>query len=138
MDAQEIEHTRRDEQQWIDRSRIESGAIPIVELRHCIGNEVRGQRLEAEDCRSVGPRFGDVVVGGLPASATARYELKQIAMQLQYEIRRELHVGGIRVDGVQDIAVSGDLLFGAVRRLGALANQIADALRRRHHTLDPV
>ena len=46
----------------------------------------------------------DVVVGGLPASATARYELKQVAMQLQHEIRRERHARAIRVDGVQNVA----------------------------------
>jgi len=42
------------------------------------------------------------------------------------------------VDGVQDVAVSRDLLFGAVRWLGSLRNQIADPLRGCHHALDAV
>lgn len=64
-------------------------------------------------------------------SCAARDELKQIAVQLPHEIRRERHVRGIRVDGVQDIVIAGDLLFGAVRGLGASGDEIADALRRR-------
>ena len=109
-----------------------------VELRHRIGHEMCRQRLEADDRRSVLSRCGDVVVGRLPASAAAGYELEQIAVQLQDEVRRELHVGEIRVDGVQYVAVSGDLLFGPVRRLSAPGHEVADALRRCHDALDSV
>ena len=98
---------------------VSRAAIPIVELRHRVGNEVWRERLEPDDRRSVRPRFGDVVVGRLPASATAGHELKQIAMQLQHETRRELHFAEIRVNRVQDITVSSELLFWAVRRLGS-------------------
>ena len=59
-------------------------------------------------------------------------------MQLKHEIRRELHAREIRVDCIQNVTVSRDLLFGAVRRFGALGNQIADPLRRGHDALDAV
>jgi hypothetical protein len=42
------------------------------------------------------------------------------------------------VNGVEDLSVAGDLLFGAVRRLGSLGYEIADPLRRRDNALDTV
>jgi len=42
------------------------------------------------------------------------------------------------VDGVQDIAITGDLLFGAVRGLGAFGDEIADALQRCDDAFDSV
>ena len=43
-------------------------------------------------------------------------ELKEIAVQLQH-VRRDRHVCEVRVDGVQDLSITGDLLFGSVRWL---------------------
>ena len=65
-------------------------------------------------------------------------QLKQIAMQLKHEIRRELRLAKVRVNSVQRVAVSGDFLFGSVRRLGSLRNEIADPLRRSDHAFDSV
>jgi hypothetical protein len=42
------------------------------------------------------------------------------------------------VDGVQDIAVSSDLLLETVHRFGAPGHEIANTLPRSHHALDPV
>ena len=99
---------------------------------------MRSKRLESDDRRSVRWRFRDVVVGRLPLSATTRNELEEIAVELQHEVRRERHVGEIRVDGAQDIAIAGDLLFGAVHGLGAFCDEIADALWRCDDTFDSV
>ncbi len=66
------------------------------------------------------------------------YELEQVAMQLQDEIRRRRHLGEVRMNGVQNLPVARNLLFGAVRRLGSLGNEIADPLRRRDDALDAV
>src|SRR5262249_12276012 len=125
-------------QERFDRAGLKLFPIRVMQARHRIRRQMRGERLESDDRRSVRSRFGDVVVRRLPSSTASGDELEEIAVQLQHEIRRERHVREVRVDGVQDIAITGDLLFGAVCRLCPFGNEVADALRRRHDAFDSI
>lgn len=138
VDAQEIEHVRRNEQQRFDRACVQRRSICIVEPRHGIGRQMRGQGLEEHDGRPVRSGFGNVDVCGLPPAAATRNELKEITMQLQHDVRGQRHVCIVGVDGVQNLARASNLLLRAVRRLGAISHEVSNALPRRDNAFNPV
>ena len=78
MNAQEVEHVRRNQQQRFDGTGVERCSEFRVEPSHRVGGEMRRDWLEAYDRGAVRPGFRDVVVNGFPTATAAGRELKQI------------------------------------------------------------
>jgi hypothetical protein len=97
-----------------------------------------GNRLEADDTRSIRSSLRDLVVGDLPAAALARKESIEVAMELEHQVRPRLHVGGVPMDRLEDVPVARDLLLGAIARRRFLGDQCRDALARCDDAFDPV
>ena len=138
MDAEEVEHERRDRDQRVDLPPGHDGAIAVDQLVHGRGHEVRRHRAEPQALRAVGHDIDDVVGGALPRAARGRRERVQVSMQLENTSGRDIHAQRVGMHGGQDVAIAGDLLLGSVSRRRLLASDPGHAPRRRGHTLDPV
>ena len=80
----------------------------------------------------------DLVLSRLPAATLLWREFQKVSMQLQDKIHAEFHVGVIRMNRVQDIAIAGDFLFRTISRLYFLLDYFDDAIVRRDNSLDAV
>jgi hypothetical protein len=128
----------RDQQQRIDRLTISRFFVAFVQLTHRLIHQMRRKGLKPNQLRSVGMALHDRVRSVLPRAAAGRGVLEEIAMQLQHDVRRQTYPFLIRVDGGQDVAVAGDLLFRTIARCRLFGHQITDSLCRRDNPFDAV
>ena len=138
MDAEEVEHVSRNQQQGLHCAGVDRRLELPVQSRHRLGGEVRRDRPEPHDRPAVCAGLRDVVVRGFPSPAAAGDELKQVAVELQHDVRRKPDVVGVRVDRAEHLAIARDLLLRAVRWTGAAGDEGADPIRWRNHPLDPI
>lgn len=85
-----------------------------------------------------GVALGDLVVGHLPLTVAGGRVPKEVSVQLADKPGAQGHLGVVRVDGVENVAVSRDLLLGAVSRSGSVLGQLDHAVAWRGHSLQPV
>jgi len=118
MDAEKIQHIERDKDQCIDFA-VGGGRERPVQFVHSLGRAPSRCRREAHKVGAVGLTFDDKIVRHLPPTCVGRAgEPEQIAVQLEDEIRRQLHVFVPLMNELKHIAVARDLTLGAVPRLG--------------------
>ena len=83
MDAEEIEHVGRNQQQWIDFFPVPLFLKKGMEPIHGLGRLMGGNRSESGNLCAVGPGLGNLIVRHFPASALLGHELIKIAVELK-------------------------------------------------------
>ncbi len=114
VDAEEIEDVCRDEEEGLDVAGGAGLEEEGVELFHGVWGLEGGEGLEAEAAGAIWLELGDLVVDGFPLAAAACGEAVEGLVHLEDECWGEGDGGGLDVDVLEDVAVAGDLLLGAV------------------------
>jgi hypothetical protein len=137
MDAHEVQHERGNQHE-VRRARLGHGVA--IRQRQLLD---RARRLrdshgtEAHDKRRADTQLDDVVVHALPLARIARRSLCK-RVKTAGRVRRHREVGSLGVDQRQRVAVTADILLGAIPRLRAADDQRPQAIGGDGDALDAV
>lgn len=115
MDAQEVQHEGRDQEERIDFATLLHFPVAVAELAHRFGSLPGRSRLEAHHTSAIGPGLSNEIIAGLPSTTpiSVSYEPIEIPVKLKDGTRRHWNVLKAGVDRCQNVAVACNLLLRA-------------------------
>lgn len=128
VDAEEIQNVEGNQEQWVPDSFALGIGKMLVQDPHGIFREVRSDGLETNALGAVWQGFANFIGSNLPMAAIVSGIFEQISVELEHDAVGERNVGLILMDGIEHVAVSGDLALGAVSGFGSGGDEFAEAL----------
>lgn len=114
MDAEEVENVEGNEKQRIPSPIAPGIGKVLVENAHGVFGEVRGHGFETNALVAIRQGFADFIGGNFPMTAIVPGVFEEVVVELEHDTIGERNVGVILMDGIEHVAVAGDLAFGAV------------------------